>query len=360
MTSAEYVRKTLTEFCRIPSTPDTDMSEILRAATQAMEGLGLEPTVHADLKAVVASSGRGGVLFNGHLDTVLVASGWTREQGSWDGDVLYGRGTADMKAGCVAGLAAARELLAKQVPFSLLFTTDEETTMLGSKRLASSDLVKEAAAVVVAEPTGLRVIASEKGVLWYRATTRGRSAHGSMPHLGDNAIYRMARVLPHLEKLGRPRDPLREITVSLGSLRGGTAPNIVADACTADLDCRNPPSATKEDVEALLRNAFAASGETVDLELFHEVPAAAVAADAPHVRLLRDLACTSVVGVTYGTEMAWYAQANPRCLVFGPGETERIHVPDERVSLSEVVRAAGILEAYAVRLVAASRAGAPS
>ncbi len=355
MTLTEFVRTTLTEFVRIFSTPDTDMSEILRAAAKAIEGLGLRATVHPDLKAVVASSGSGGVLFNGHLDTVPVATGWTREQGSWDGDFLYGRGTADMKAGCVAGLTAARELLTKDVPFSLLFTTDEETTMRGSIRLASSPMVKDAAAVVIAEPTALRVIASEKGVLWYRATTRGRSAHGSMPQLGDNAIYRMARVLPHLERLGRPRDPLEEITVNLGAIRGGSAPNVVADTCSVDVDCRNPPSMSKADVEALLRKAFAASGETVELELFHEVPAAAVPRDAPHVRALRDLVGTSVDGVTYGTEMAWYAKVNPRCVVFGPGETERIHVPDERVSLREVVRAAEILESFATRLAPAPR-----
>src|SRR3989441_8191995 len=241
MNLIEYVRKNLTEFVGIPSTPDTDMRAILQAAIASIEELGLKPTLHSDVKAVTASSGSGGILFNGHLDTVPIASGWTRELGSWDGDVLYGRGTADMKAGCVAGLAAARTLLDAGVPVSLLFTTDEETTMHGAMKLASSEPVKRAAAIVVAEPTRLRVVASEKGVLWYRASTQGRSAHGSMPHLGDNAVYRMMRALPFLEGYSHPKDPLRDITVSLGAIRGGTKPNLVADTCVADLDCRHPP-----------------------------------------------------------------------------------------------------------------------
>jgi len=346
----DYVRTALTEFVRVPSTPDTDMRDILRAARAAIEDLGLRPTLHDDVRAVSATSGHGGVLFNGHLDTVPVASGWTKAQGVWEGDYLYGRGTADMKAGCVAALAAARTLLDRSVPFSLLFTTDEETTMAAAKALAGSDIVRDAAAVVVAEPSHLRVIASEKGVLWYRASTRGRSAHGSTPHLGDNAIYRMARVLPHLERLSRPADALREITVSVGGIQGGTKTNVVADACAVEVDCRHPPGTSRADVEALLGKAFAASGESVVLGLVHEVPPAAVPIDAPHVRRLQALAGTEVVGVTYATEMAYYVPHNPRCVVFGPGESDRIHVPDERVSLTEAVRVSEIDAAYAEAL----------
>jgi acetylornithine deacetylase/succinyl-diaminopimelate desuccinylase-like protein len=305
------------------------------------------------VNAVTASSGPGGVLFNGHLDTVPIASGWTREQGSWDGDFLYGRGTADMKAGCVAGLGAARQLLDAGLPVSLLFTTDEETTMHGAIKLAPSAEVRTAAAVVVAEPSAMRVITSEKGVLWYRATVRGRSAHGSMPHLGDNAIHRMSRVLSRLEPFSHPKDVLREITVSADVIQGGTKTNVVADACTVDLDCRHPPGMQKADVEALLRKAFREAKEEVSLERFHEVPAAAVSESAAHVLLLRNLAGTEVAGVTYGTEMAYYSAHNPRCVVFGPGETERIHVPDERVALAEVVRASEILVAFGTKMSAA-------
>src|SRR6266566_1656125 len=310
MNLPEYVRKTLVDFVRIPSTPDDSVNPILDAAAAAIQELGLKAQRHAEVGAVTASSGMGGLLLNGHLDTVPMASGWTRELGSWDGDFLYGRGTADMKGGCVAGLAAARTLLDAGIPVSLLFTTDEETTMRGAVKLAPSDLVRHAAAVVVAEPTRLRVVASEKGVLWYRASTSGRSAHGSLPHLGDNAVYRMMRFLARIEPYGHPRDVLHEITVSLGTIQGGTKPNLVADTCSADLDCRHPPGTTKADVEALLLAAAKASREDVVLERFHEVPPAAVSAAADHVRILRDLAGTEVVGVAYGTEMAYYASHN--------------------------------------------------
>ena len=350
MSEIDFVRTLLEEFVRIPSAAEADLTVILRAAASALERMGLQPLVHTDVRAVEASSGRGGVLLNGHLDTVPVASGWTKGQGVWEGDWLYGRGAADMKAGCVAALAAARALVERGEPVSVLLTTDEETSMAGSKALAARPIVRDAASVVVLEPSSLRVITSEKGILWLRATTRGRSAHGSMPHLGDNAIHRMARGLARLEPYAHPKDLLGEVTVNVGRIEGGSAPNVVADVCHAELDCRHPPSVTRPQVEALLRKAFAEAGEDVQLEFMQDVPAAGVASDAPHVRLLRDLAGTEVVAVTYATEMAWYAAHNPRCVVFGPGETARIHVPDERVSLQETVRAADILVEYASRL----------
>jgi len=350
MNRNEYVRATLTEFVKTRSTPDTEMAEILHLARAHLEEFGLKPVVHEALAAIEASHGRGGVLFNGHLDTVPIGSGWTREQATVDGDLVYGRGTADMKAGCVAALAAARDLLDRGVPFSVLFTTDEETTMKGSIALAGSDLVRHAAAVIVGEPSSLRVIASEKGILWYRATVRGRSAHGSLPHLGDNAIYRMTRVLARLEAYARPTDPLAEITVNLGSIHGGSAPNVVADTCSVDLDVRYPPSSSKQEVETILFREFRKGASDAVIELFHEVPSALVSPDAPHVRLLRQLAAAEVVGVTYGTEMAWYAPHNPRCAVFGPGAPEMCHVPDEHVSVSEVARAAEIFAEFGARM----------
>jgi len=359
MNPTEYIRSLLTELVRTPSASGMEMDAILNLVQGALEDLGLRSVVHEDVAAVTASSGHGGVLFNGHLDTVPEGSGWTKDPGMWQGDVLYGRGAADMKAGCVAALAAARDLRDRGIPFSLLFTTDEETSMEGAKKLAASRLVREAASVVVAEPTGLQVVTSEKGVLWYRATVRGRGAHGSLPHLGDNAVYRMGKVLPHLEPLGRTREALEEITVNLGTIRGGTAANVVADVCTVELDCRNPPGTSKEDVEALLRSAFQAAGVAADVELYHEVPAAAIPQDAPHVRLMQGLANASVLRVPYGTEMAYYAAHNPRCLVFGPGAMDRIHGPDERVSLAEVVKASEIFVEYAARLSPHGREGGP-
>src|SRR5437879_13880395 len=108
MNLIEYVRKNLTEFVGIPSTPDVVMRAILRAATPSIEELGLKPTSHADVKAVTASSGSGGILFDGHLDTVPRACDWTRELGSWVGVLLHGGGRLGIGGGFVGRASAAR------------------------------------------------------------------------------------------------------------------------------------------------------------------------------------------------------------------------------------------------------------
>ncbi len=347
MIQKEYVEDALTKLLATWSGPDADMRAILDVVSAEIAAIGLEPAVNEELKAVSAHNGHGGVLFNGHLDTVPAGQGWTRKLGDREGTRIYGRGTADMKGGVAAMLAAARELKAKEVPFSLLFTTDEETTMRAAEKLQGTGFVRKAAAIVVGEPTDLVIVGSEKGILWFEVTTRGRSAHGSMPHLGDNAILKMTKLLAAFEPYTRPKDHLAEVTVNIGAIDGGSKTNVVADLCAVDLDVRYPPHLTREDAKRLVEATTRVVGVPADVEILHEVPAARVNENSDHIRKMKELAGPEVRTVSYGTEMAYYAQVNPRCLVLGPGKPEMTHVPDECVDLAQVVRAAEIYAKYA-------------
>ncbi|HTD81199.1 MAG TPA: M20/M25/M40 family metallo-hydrolase [Thermoplasmata archaeon] len=350
MIEKDYAEAVLLKLVSTWSGPGANMRGILDVATAEMSALGLEPAVNEDLLAVSAHNGHGGVLLNGHLDTVPVGQAWTRTLGDREGTELYGRGTADMKAGCAAMLAAARELKRKDVPFSLLFTTDEETTMAAAIKLHGTGLVRKAAAIVVGEPSDLKIIGSEKGILWFEVTTHGRSAHGSMPHLGENAILQMSKVLAAFEPYTRPTNYLEEITVNIGSIDGGSKPNVVADLCSADLDVRYPPHLSKEEVLRMVESTTRAAGVPTDIVIKHEVPAARVNENSDHIRRMKEIAGPEVRAVSYGTEMAFYAQSNPRCLVLGPGKPEMCHVPDERVDVTQVPRAAEIYARYAEAL----------
>src|SRR5919109_4709557 len=141
----------------------------------------------------------------GHLDVVpLGARAWAKDpfSGETDGDKLYGRGTSDMKAGVAAMLLAARsfsERLNGTPGITLVLTAGEEGGCVGSRHLAQTQLLGKAGAMVVGEPTSNYPLVGHKGSIKFHARFKGVSAHGSMPHLGVNAIYKAARAAAILE-----------------------------------------------------------------------------------------------------------------------------------------------------------------
>ena len=120
---------------------------------------------------------------------------------------------------------------------------DEENEQNGSRALAASGLKADLA--IVGEPTQLQVVTAHKGSLWLGATTTGKSAHGSWPEKGRNAVHEMSRVVDLLEtkyaaQLRRRRHPLLgSPTVSVGVILGRTQPNIVPDRCHIQIDRRD-------------------------------------------------------------------------------------------------------------------------
>jgi len=183
------------------------------------------------------------LLLTGHLDTVPPG-----DEGAWSvppfsGEIregrLYGRGAVDMKGAIAAQVAGAAQALT-EVRGTLLFAyvTHEETAeglVLGRvlDRLPRPDLV------ILGEPTDLRLGIGHRGRAVLVVEARGRTAHASMPELGDNAIQRLMTALPRLLSLPLPRDPMLgkgTITpVSVSSSPGGP---VVPDRCTLLLDRR--------------------------------------------------------------------------------------------------------------------------
>ena len=147
------------------------------------------------------------VCFSGHTDVVpLGLAPWSKPPFAAeiiDGRI-YGRGSTDMKCGVAAFVTAALKLAPKlEGTPGVLFviSAGEERGCEGANYLAAKGVVPKAGAMVVAEPTGNRVLAGHKGVLWLEGTAKGVTAHGAMPHEGVNAVYKAARAALALEKL---------------------------------------------------------------------------------------------------------------------------------------------------------------
>ena len=196
------------------------------------------------------------ILLAPHLDTVNVANekqfAPTRRNGR-----LYGRGACDTK-GSVAMFVSALCDLAKsnarprETEIVFVGLIDEEQGQAGSRALVRRGFRADLA--IVGEPTRLKLITAHKGSLWLRLETRGTAAHGATPQFGRNAVHAMSRVVDVLEtdyaeRLRHRQHPLLgHATVSVGTIAGGSQPNIVPDHCVIGVDRRTLPGETERGV----------------------------------------------------------------------------------------------------------------
>ena len=226
-----------------------------------LEAAGFEVKYHefADSRtSVVATIGgrqeKPPICFTGHIDIVpLGMAAWSKDPfaGETDGDRLYGRGSTDMKSGIAAFVVAAIKLapFLKNAPgITLVLTASEEVGCEGAKYLAEQKLLARAGAIVVAEPTANYPYLGHKGLMWVEIETRGKTAHGSMPEQGDNAILKMNKVIGKLEhfdwqhQCGVDCHPVMgKPSMNIATIHGGLNTNSVPDLAKLTVDVRTVP-----------------------------------------------------------------------------------------------------------------------
>ncbi len=301
--------------------------------------------------AIIAQSGERGVLLSGHLDTVPHGVDWEYEDGETVKGQMYGRGVCDMKGGCAAMLVAAERLAAMGVPFSLCFTTDEETGMKGAEAAAVDEAMATAPAILVAEPTGFDIVVKEKGLLQLLLKTGGVSAHASMPHLGENAIAKMIKMLCKLDDLAKvPRNPLAGLTLCIDVIRGGTQINVIPSSCEVEIDSRYPSNMTSEQVIQLIRTRIGRTG--YELRVLHQLDPVETDLKAPAVKILKDILGegAKTVTVPYATEMVMFKRPGKPMMVCGAGDPEVCHANDEHILVADVEKAAKVYVEYCKRM----------
>ena len=190
------------------------------------------------------------VLILAHLDTVH-AVGVINDQLPLrqDGDRFYGPGIYDMKSGALMALEAMKIAVARgtKMPVDLVFVPDEEMGSLSS-RAFMEELAGNAGYALVVEPArdGGKVVIARKGVAMYDIKVKGRAAHaGARPQDGRSAIRAAARLVLDLEALN---DTGRGITVTVGTIDGGTGRNTVPAECRLQVDIRVPDDASAAEI----------------------------------------------------------------------------------------------------------------
>ena len=244
---------------------------IARRVAEWLEAAGLETSLEDAApgrpNAVAVARGTGGgrsLLLVAHTDTVGVAGMERPFEPRVEDGRLYGRGAYDMKAGLAAIMLAGREAARRRLRGDVIVAAvaDEEHASLGAEALVRG---WAADAAIVTEPTGLDVCVAHRGFVWLDVETRGRAAHGSMPHLGIDAIAKMGPVIAGLAEVDRSlrAKPLHALLGS-GSLHcslieGGQELSSYPDRCLLRVERRTVPGEAPADAEREVRDLLAAA-----------------------------------------------------------------------------------------------------
>lgn len=301
------------------------------------------------------------LLFDAHQDTVPV-DGMTIDpfRPEIRGGRMYGRGSCDIKSGLAAMLAAFarlfRERPAGSASVILACTVDEEYTHLGSSRLVEDGIRADLA--IIAEPTELDLVTCHKGAIRWKIRTNGVACHSSTPDRGDNAIYRMARVVELVReyaeglRLRTPHSILGPPTMSVGRIEGGQSVNVVPDWSEIEIDRRvipGEPAADRiGDLKRFLddrlgpedRRFVEFSDPWVDMPALSDAAGRVWVGELTAVIARASGKVPRVIGVPYGTDAGPLAEAGIPCIVLGPGDIAQAHTRDEWIELDQVTRAA--------------------
>ena len=352
----------LKKLVQIPSeNPPGETKEIVNflIADVFKEELGFQNKVIVNIKNGVElhnlvstiGNGKEKIVLSGHFDVVPTGDPAQWKYPPFSAEIengrLYGRGSADMKGG-IASLIGVIKILSK-IPrflekYKLVFvgTADEEAGMAGSFTLSKQGVMNDSILLIIAEPTDLKIGIGEKGLLWVKLKIIGKSAHGSTPHEGINAIEGALKIIPQLYDCLEEKTNviLGKSTLNIGKISGGTAINIVPDQAILDLDYRIIPEQDHNSLIDNLKN-LQKHNFSIDIEIINELSALQTDSNHPFIQNLKEISKSEVLGLSYATDAAHLISVNNPIpfVIFGPGDPNNIHKIDEFIELEQVFQA---------------------
>jgi len=272
------VRKTLVELtldvCNIESTSGSEkqLADAVYSLLSDFSHLALS----RDGNAVIARTNQGKprVIIAGHIDTVPPAENLPAQLHHFEREqVIFGRGSVDMKGGIAVMLKLAAELTESEFDITWVFYDNEEvdSSLNGLGRISrNSPELLEGEFAVLCEPTSALIEGGCNGTLRALVKTSGKKAHSARPWMGENAIHKLG---PALEILSGFEPETREVEgleyrESLNAVRiqGGIAGNVIPDAAHVEVNYRFAPDRTGAEAQQLIEQLFADwEVEVVDL-----------------------------------------------------------------------------------------------
>jgi putative selenium metabolism hydrolase len=370
----ERIVRFLTDICAIPSF-DSQLAEVGERVGEEMTRLRFDEVRFDRMGNILGRIGGGPkvIVYDSHIDTVGVGDlsqwGWNPFKGVEKDGALYARGACDEKGstpGMIYGLAFARDLGLLDGYTAYYFGNMEEACDgIAPNAFVEVDPKVRPDAVVIGEPTRMRVYRGHKGRIEMKITAKGRSAHAASNYLGDNAIYKLIDVIAGIRDL----DPklgwhefLGKGTITVTDKKVSTASiNAVPDEAVIFIDRRLTLGETVDSAAAEVQAVIERAGVDVKLEMLYYdepsytgfrfpvekyYPAWLLEPSHPLVQ-----AGQRTLEAAYGAKHPtgawsfstngtyWAGKAGIPCIGFGPGDETVAHTTHESVPLKEVVDA---------------------
>ena len=320
----------------------------------------------------------GGIILSGHMDVVpVVGQPWDTDPFvlTEKGDRLFARGSCDMKGYLACCLASVPMLQAAnlQQPVYFAFSFDEEIGCMAGDLTAEAirDFYPEKpGGAIIGEPTMMQPMVGQKGIMVYTTTVHGSQGHSSRVKEEVDAIHEAARLVVWLEDkmdaliaAGRTDDRFHpnHTSIHVGTIRGGSAFNIIANECSFDWDFRNIPL---DDAQDIIDDFHAFCRQRIDLrrrvypdfDITHVamhplVPPLDTAEDEPIVNLIKRVSGrTDTSTVAYAAEAGQFSNAGFPSVICGPGDIAQAHRANEFVAKEQLAACMTMIERLAEAL----------
>ena len=300
------------------------------------------------------------LLLSSHMDTVVGAIQIKLENGK-----LYGRGAVDAKGSLIAMVCAAARFVGKKIPGKIVVggIVEEETTLKGINTLI--DTVKKVDYAIFGEPSGInRICIASKGRVHLHLTVKTITgqAHVSTLESGENPIHLIINFWNQLREkmsespfLGKTRFFSVEPNITL--LKGGTATNILPDACEIDIDIRFPSGIHSSLIVKEIDNIAIKLLETSNAEIQYDILSQIEGFRADKNSEIAGALKKAIEDIT-GTEAKFLRKSGTNFMAilgkelqipvisYGPGDSHLDHTPNEHIDVKEYLKSIDVLERF--------------
>jgi acetylornithine deacetylase/succinyl-diaminopimelate desuccinylase-like protein len=323
MADLNKIQKTAVDLLQMNGAKKKGLISSVDYVAKELTEAGMEVSVdkEVDCPVIVATKGEEGVVLWGHLDTERLAGMKKKKQGIIQGDMINGRGAANMKGAVAAIICAANRLVSWHVPFSIVLTTDALDQQKGAEAMANDSVIRHSKGIIMFSPTGMRAVIGQYGYAAILVTT-----------YGDGAVMKMASFLKTLTS--QIDDSSGSLSVKTGLIRGGRRkmPYAPALSCEVVLEVETRDATdtaiemiegildeTEHNVDILCRSEMAEFDRTGDL-----------------VAAVTELTKTEPVFEMIHSEASKIVSANQKIVICGPGDIANSLSNQEYVTLSEL------------------------